>query len=266
MNLLVVNDDGIDARGIYELAKALAEEANVYVVAPHIQRSATGHGITVGKPITIKELDCEKYCKKAKMVMEISGMPADCVKLGLRYLSEKGIEIDYVFSGINHGGNLGTDTLYSGTVSAAIEGAICGKPSVALSANSHEPTHFSYACKLAVSTLHKMEKAKGRPMVLSINVPDLPKEKIKGVTYTRLGIREYEDWLLPKPNGHGEKEYWYHGNPVMYKSRNISIDVIADQEDYASITPLKFDLTDHNLIDEIKEWRIEDEGDTNQEG
>ncbi|MEG0662847.1 MAG: hypothetical protein RR472_06180, partial [Anaerovoracaceae bacterium] len=96
-------------------------------------------------------------------------------------------------------------------------------------------------------------------LTLNINVPNLPKEKIKGVKYTRLGVREYEEWFNPKENEQGEKEYWYHGSPVIYRSKDTRIDVIADQEDYASITPLKCDLTNKGLIKEIEQWRIENE-------
>lgn len=253
MNILVSNDDGINAQGIGELVKALSNIATVYVSAPHTQRSATSHAITVGKPITIKEVEFEN----AKMGLEVTGTPADCVKLGIKYFKAKGILMDMVFSGINHGGNLGTDTLYSGTVSAAIEGALGGIPSVAVSVNSHEPKHFSYACELAVNTFEAMAKNNKGVMTMNINVPDLPKEEIKGVKYTRLGVREYDEWFTPKETESGETEYWYQGKPVVYNSKNDSIDVIADQEKYASITPLKFDLTNHDLIEDIKKWRID---------
>lgn len=252
MNILVSNDDGINAEGIHRLVDALSAEGSVYVAAPHTQKSAAGHSITVGKPITITEVDFDG----AVLGLEVTGTPADCVKLGIKYLHAKGIEIDIVYSGINHGGNLGTDTLYSGTVSAAIEGALCGKPSVAVSVNNHEPVHFDYACELAVSTLRAMtENARG-VMTMNINVPDLPKNEIKGVRYTRLGVREYDEWFVPKETEDGKTEYWYRGTPVVYDSRNDSIDVIADQDNYASITPLKFDLTNHELIEDIKKWRI----------
>ena len=121
MNILVANDDGIKARGIYELVRALSEKADIYVCAPDSQRSASGHGITVSKPITLEETEFDN----AKLAFKISGTPADCVKIGMKILEQRNIKIDMVFSGINHGSNLGTDTLYSGTVSAAIEGTIC---------------------------------------------------------------------------------------------------------------------------------------------
>lgn len=156
MNILVSNDDGIQAQGIKELVKALSKEGNVYVSAPASQRSASSHALSVNDKITMKKVDFD--C--AAMAFEVSGTPADCVKLGLYVLKEKGINIDIVYSGINHGGNLGTDTMYSGTVSAAAEGLFRGLPAVAVSVNSHEAQHFEGACILAADVLTKVIKDK----------------------------------------------------------------------------------------------------------
>lgn len=253
MNILVANDDGIEARGIKELVKALSAKASVYVCAPDGQRSASGHGITVSTHITAKEVEFEG----AQLALKLSGTPADCVKLGMKILADRGIDIDMVFSGINHGGNLGTDVLYSGTVSAAIEGSICGVPSVAVSVNSHEAQHFEYACHLAVEAL---EKSKGRispDTVLNINTPNLPREEIKGLKYTTLGNREYKEFFKPVDIGDGIKAYRYTGEPVVYEGLPDTIDVIAMQEGYATITPVHRDLTDYKMIEEIKKWRID---------
>lgn len=253
MNILVANDDGIEARGIRELVKALSAKASVYVCAPDGQRSASGHGITVSTHITAKEVEFEG----AQLALKLSGTPADCVKLGMKILADRGIDIDMVFSGINHGGNLGTDVLYSGTVSAAIEGSICGVPSVAVSVNSHEAQHFEYACHLAVEAL---EKSKGRispDTVLNINTPNLPREEIKGLKYTTLGNREYKEFFKPVDIGDGIKAYRYTGEPVVYEGLPDTIDVIAMQEGYATITPVHRDLTDYKMIEEIKKWRID---------
>ncbi len=248
--ILVTNDDGINAEGIKILVKALSKKAEVYISAPHDQRSATGHGITVGKPITMTKVNFEG----AKMAVECTGLPADCVKLGQKYYESLGIKFNFVYSGINHGGNLGTDTLYSGTVSAAVEGALCKIPAVALSVNSHEPVHFEYIEELIESTFDNISKNLKAGTVLNINVPHLPKEEVKGIKFTRLGIREYREWFTPLAPPSDVTEYKYKGEPRKYDSTNTNIDVIADQEGYASITPLKFDLTDHEKINEIKEW------------
>lgn len=254
MNILVANDDGIDARGIKELARALSQIANVYVCAPHTERSACGHGITIGGPLTVKETEFPN----AKRAWEITGTPADCVKLGLKILQEEGIKIHMVCSGINHGANLGTDTLYSGTVSAAIEGNICGLPSIAVSIDDRDPKHFSYACDLVVKTVKIAKSKMGPKTVLNINVPHLPESEIKGTRVTKLGDREYEEWFEPKEDKYGGLEYWYSGVPVIYKDLPDDIDVFAVQEGYASITPLHYDLTSYELYEEVKEWQIEE--------
>lgn len=253
MNILVANDDGIQARGIKELVKALSEVAAVYVCAPDSQRSASGHGITVSKPIYCEEVEFDG----AELAIQLSGTPADCVKLGMKMLSDKGIKVDMVFSGINHGGNLGTDTLYSGTVSAAIEGIICGVPSAAVSVNSHEAEHFEYACHLAVETVKKAYGKLSADTVLNINTPNLPREEIKGLKYTTLGNREYNEFFTPVKTEDGRTAYKYTGDPVIYEGLPDTVDVIAMQDGYASITPLHRDLTAYELVEEVSEWRID---------
>lgn len=254
MKILVANDDGIRAEGINQLVRALSVEADIYVCAPHIQRSASGHSISIGEPIRIEEVDFEY----AVLALEITGTPADCVKLGLKVLETRGIKIDMVFSGINHGGNLGTDTLYSGTVSAAIEGSFNGVPSIAVSVNDHFPVNFQYACDLAVKTLKNVYGKLDSDTVLNINVPNLPSDQVKGVKYTRLGKREYENWFREKINEAGDNEYWYSGVPVVYQGLADDIDVKSMQDGYASITPLHYDLTSHKLIEDLKKWGIEE--------
>ena len=253
MNILVSNDDGIRAEGIYKLVEILSGEANIYVCAPHTQRSASGHGISVGRPVEVNEVQFDN----TKLALEMTGTPADCVKLGLRILADREIHIDMVFAGINHGGNLGTDTLYSGTVSAALEGCLGKKPSVAISVNSHFPEHFDFAQELALKTLRKSYGRLDNKTVISINTPNLPKSEIKGVKYARLGVREYNEWFKPKKSEEGIMQYWYSGIPVIYEGLPNDIDVIAMQEGYATITPLQCDLTNHELLKELKSWNIE---------
>lgn len=254
MNILIANDDGINARGIKELVNALSAEADIYVCAPESQRSASGHGITVSKPVIAEEVPFEN----AKLAYSLSGTPADCVKLGLKIYEELGINIDMVFSGINQGCNLGNDTLYSGTVSAALEGSICGKPSIAVSVDKHEAEYFEYACELAVKALKKSYGKLSPETVLNINTPNLPKDQIKGVIYTTLGRREYNEEFTPLETEDGKKAFIYSGTPVVYEDLPDTIDVIAMQNNYASITPLHRDLTAYGMVDEIKSWRIEE--------
>lgn len=253
MNILVANDDGIKAKGIFELVKALSIVADVYVCAPHVERSAAGHSITVREGLEAKEVPYEN----ARLAFEINGTPADCVKLGVLLLKNRDIKVDMVFSGINHGGNLGTDTHYSGTVSAAIEGCICGIPAVAVSVNNHKPMNFEVAAEVAVQTFQKSVGKLDGKTVLNINLPDVPKEELKGIKVTTLGPREYENCFESKTIENGSSQFWYSGIPVIYNNLPENYDVIAVQNGYASITPLHYDFTNYELVEEVKSWGIE---------
>ena len=277
LNILLTNDDGIYADGINELAKTLTAVADVYICAPEEERSASSHSITVRKPFKVKEIDHPA----AVWAASVAGTPADCVKVGVKVLRNRGVEIDMVFSGINHGANLGTDTLYSGTVQAAVEGALCDKPSVAVSVNSLSPKNWEPACRMALNCVEKAYGRLDKNTVLNINFPDVPEEELKGVRYTRLGIREYDDWIkpyeghdkakearsgakedeyiaVPQKNHIGGRMYIYGGQPVFFEELEDDIDIKAMQEGYASITPIKYDMTDHGLIDEVSSWKIDE--------
>lgn len=262
MNVLISNDDGVEARGLLELARALHEEVglDVYVCVPDGQRSASGHGITLGKSIYVSEVKIDH----AEKAYQTSGLPADCVKLGLELLRKEGIEIDMVFAGINHGGNLGTDTLYSGTVACAMEGSICGYPSAAVSVDHHQAKHFDYACELAVKTakayMKQIEEGTADcRTVLNINVPDRPKEELKGLKYTRLGDRKYIEIFINEEGSENlivPGNFQYTGTPVHYTDLPEDVDVIANQNGYATVTPIQSNLTDHEMVDRIREWDL----------
>jgi len=280
MNILVVNDDGVDAAGIHRLAQALTEGGHdVYVCAPTQQQSATGHGITIGRPVRMARVERAGF-PEAKAAVAMDGTPADCVKFGLELYGSQGVAIDAVFSGFNHGMNLGTDTLYSGTVSAAVEGAMCGLPAAALSISSNEsfhrtPAHFGYAMRLAQRVAAQMEAGgaeatyKGAAdaglgldyiyrhhTILNINVPDLPDAEIRGLKVAPLSYREYEEWFDRIDDGDAEGAgagYSYSGRPkVIGEAEAEESDIIANAEGYATITPLQFDLTSHALLEEAR--------------
>lgn len=257
MNILIANDDGIHAKGLRCLVATLSEIADVYVVAPHEQRSGAGQSIAMGKKLYFTEEKVEG----ARKAYSFTGTPTDCVKMGIQLFKLDGIEMDIVFSGINHGGNLGTDTLYSGTVGAAREGVINEKVSVAISVDSHDAEDFEYACKIAFDTakrigdnLHKM-----KPVVLNINVPDIDSSEIKGVKMTRLGVRDYDQWFSPIYLEDGRVEISYGGTPIGWddpnsKAKGMS-DVIANKEGYVTITPIGYDLTQEDVL-ESEFWGI----------
>jgi len=242
--ILVTNDDGIDARGIRMLVKTLSEAADVYVCAPVIEQSATGHGLTMGPGRYIDFI--ERQIPHARLAYAVTGKPADCVKMGLGFLeSQKGVTIDYVFSGINHGGNLGTDTVYSGTVSAALEGMICGKPAAAVSLGSHRAEHFEAVTKLAQLAFRMLVQRRDDDLtVLNVNVPDIPEDEVRGVLVTHLGRRDYEDFIVDNGGDADNYSCMYSGTPVVYDSDDLTIDTVAHQKGYATITPLHHDLTD----------------------
>ena len=272
MNILVVNDDGIDAIGIRKLAEALSGISDVYVCAPHRQRSATGHGITIGRIVCIDTFPFEGV----KQAVSMEGTPADCVKIGIEVYRDRGIEMDAVFSGFNHGMNLGTDTLYSGTVSAALEGALCGLPSAAISISSNEsyhrtPTHFDYAMKLTKMIAKSPAYAAGRRggkavpdinfirekhTILNVNVPDLPEEEILGTKVCPLSYRAYDEWFRATEDEDGRIGYHYSGAPLIVgEAAPEDSDIIAHGMGYATITPLKFDLTDNDVFSSVRaEW------------
>lgn len=294
MNILITNDDGSDARGLRELVRALREEAGatIYVCAPDGQRSATGHGITMNKPITVSEV----RIPGVEVAYETSGLPADCVKIAREFFGREGIQFDMLYSGINHGGNLGTDTLYSGTVSAAIEGSLCRIPSVAVSVDSHQAEHFEYACELAVNAAKAVEAqteagTADYRTVLNINTPNLPKDQIKGLRYTILGPREYDEIFVPSHMDSEEErlkrdaaraaggreegaaspevidavrhmhvtipgDFRYSGTPVHYPDLSEEYDVVANQDGFASITPIHADLTHYDMLEEIRRWNL----------
>jgi 5'-nucleotidase len=272
MNILVANDDGIDALGIHKLAEALSDVGDVYVCAPNRQQSASGHGITIGRVVCIEEVPFTE----AKGAISMEGTPADCVKIGLEIYRERGIEMDMVFSGFNHGMNLGTDTLYSGTVAAAVEGALCGLPAAAMSiatmfTNHRSPDQFETAMKMARfiarSELSSSSKRAGSDsrafdidfirhphVIFNVNIPNLPPDEIKGVKICRLSYGAYHEWFQERVNEEGRVGYHYSGIPmVIGEAEAEDSDIIANREGYVTVTPLQFDLTNRDMLDGLRE-------------
>lgn len=254
MNILVTNDDGVWAPGVQTLAKSLTEVGNVVLVAPSEEKSAIGHGITIRDPIRVDEIKIEGLNK----AWGLNGTPADCVKLGLQELL--GCDCGLVISGINHGPNLGTDVLYSGTVSAAIEGVILGIPSLAVSLASWDYRDFRVAAEITVGLVKKIiNEGKVLPpgTLLNINIPPVEKEKIKGIRITGLGPREYENRFEKRLDPRGKPYYWSIGKLLPSTGDSPDLDTLAVENNYVSITPLQFDLTNYRIIQEIKEWGLE---------
>lgn len=249
MNILISNDDGIQAEGIRRLAEALSVKGDVYVVAPDSQRSASSHALGLHNDLVLTEETDFPYAKKA---WKMSGTPADCVKLGMEILRREGLETDIVYAGINHGANIGTDTMYSGTVSAAAEGLFAGIPAVAVSVCDHFPKHFEGACSLAVAVFEQALTMKESGSLLSLNAPDLPLSEIKGVRAAQLGTLRYHDWFEePEP-----MVFRYSGGTVERPEQPADSDVCLTAEGYATIAVVKYNLNDYEMLKKINEWEI----------
>lgn len=244
MRLLLTNDDGIHARGIHTLVRVLSEIAEIYVVAPDRERSATGHSITVFEPIKATRT----RIPGAAASWIVGGTPVDCVKLAMaRLLKEK---VDMVISGINHGPNLGTDVLYSGTVSAAAEGVIMGSPSMAVSLDSYnENMNFEFPAQFTRRVVEEVMKTGiDAKTLLNVNIPDLSPGNIKGIRVTRLGVRNYDNLFEERQDPRGNTYYWLGGG-VIEEEQEPDSDVVAVKSGYISFTPIHLDLTDYRLID-----------------
>jgi len=246
MRILLTNDDGIHARGLHSLARELSSVAELYVVAPDRERSGTGHSITVFDPIRVIKANMTE----AKEAWIVGGTPVDCVKLGLSRLVAN---VDYVVSGINHGPNLGTDVLYSGTVSAAAEGVIMGVPSIAVSLNSYdENMEFDFAAKFTRNVVRvAMKRGIEKKTLINVNIPPLEVKDIKGIKITKLGVRNYDNLFEERQDPRGNTYYWLGGG-VIKEEQEAESDVLATQEGYISITPIRLDLTDYQLIQEYR--------------
>ena len=247
MRILLTNDDGINAKGIHTLINELNTIAEIYVVAPDRERSGTGHSITVFDPIKA----VETRIPGTKHGWVVGGTPVDCVKLAIsRLIDEK---IDLVVSGINHGPNLGTDVLYSGTVSAAAEGVIMGAPSISVSLDTYlRDSDFSYSARFTRQLISSvMEQGLDLTTLLNINIPSLPPSEIKGMRITRLGVRNYDNLFEERHDPRGNTYYWLGGG-VLEEEQHQDSDVNAVKQGFISITPVHLDLTDYKLIDKYQ--------------
>ncbi|WIV12500.1 5'/3'-nucleotidase SurE [Proteiniborus sp. MB09-C3] len=249
MRLLLVNDDGIDAIGIQALAKEFEKDYELVIVAPEGQRSAASHSITLSKPILVKKLDIPGIESKA---YSISGSPADCVRVALDKLVEE--PVDVVLSGINLGLNIGTDVLYSGTVSAAIEGNLYKIPSMAFSCEmGKEPNCFETAAKHAKSIFEKVkEDLIKNNIVLNVNFPCIKEEDIKGIKVCKIGGIVYDYYFVENKNGEDEITLAIEGRHKEEKEEET--DRFYLKEGYITVTPLHYDLTNYELMKKVKNW------------
>lgn len=249
MRLLLSNDDGILARGLETLEKAARPLGDVWVVAPDREQSATSHSLTLHHPLRPVQLGPQRW--------QVDGTPTDCVMLAIEALLPA--RPDFVFSGINHGPNMGEDVLYSGTVAAAMEGLALGVPSVAVSFAGRVLRSDDSLLDDHVEALSKLlQHLTALPQfpadtLLNVNIPAIPAKELKGVRLTRLGRRVFSDSLTPMKDPWGRDIFWIGGGSVAWSGSEDS-DFRAVKEGFISVTPLHLDLTAKDRLDDAERW------------
>ncbi|MBA3533779.1 MAG: 5'/3'-nucleotidase SurE [Ardenticatenales bacterium] len=253
-HILVTNDDGIDSPGLHALALALSEVGDVTVVAPDRNWSISGHQKTLARFLRADPYELPHAGVRA---FAASGSPADCVAMAAMGLLER--SLDLVVSGINKGPNLGQDITYSGTVAATFEAAIFGYPAVAVSLDSRDPTaSFQDAAQVAARIARRvLVEGLPRHSLLNINVPSLPATDWKGLQVTRLGRRDYLDTLARGVDPSGRPYYWITGEAPLGDIETSGTDIWAVHHGYVSVTPIRLDMTDHHLLDQVRAWNLE---------
>lgn len=251
MNILISNDDGIAANGIRVLTEELSKHHNVYVIAPDRERSAAGHSLTLHTPLRVEELDNGK--NGATRTWVTTGTPGDCVKIGINAILSEEEQPDIVISGINHGPNLGADILYSGTVSCAMEGAMLGVPSIAVSLASMSADYedFKFSAKFVASLLNKLKEFKFPPKsILNVNIPKLDADDIVGVAITELGRKMFTDAYEKRVDPRGKVYYWLAGE-LINEPDDAPTDIAAVRNNKISITPVTYEMTKTETIDDL---------------
>jgi 5'/3'-nucleotidase len=245
--ILVTNDDGIQSKGIIALARALREIGNVFIVAPNIQQSAVAHSLTLHRPLRVEKIRKNFYA--------VDGTPADCIHLGVNSILPKRPRL--IVSGINKGGNLGDDIIYSGTVSAAFEGTLLGIPSFAISLVSRSHFKFDMAARFALRVARRIiERGLPKNTFLNINVPNLDEKEIRSYQITHQGrLIHSGDGVIEKVDPRGRKYYWIGGGQLIF-DKGENTDVEAVSKSCISITPLNLDLTNYSSIRELKKWKL----------
>lgn len=249
MRVLLSNDDGVHARGLRALAEAFAGE-EVWVVAPDREQSAQSHAISLHRPLRITEVGPRRFA--------VDGTPTDAVWLGMNQVL-RGRRPDVVVAGVNHGPNLGNDVLYSGTVAAAMEGALLGTHALAVSLAAPPPHDFGPAAAFAVALARRLvAAAPPRPVLLNVNVPAGP---VRGWRATALGRRDYGTEVVEKVDPRGRKYYWIGGEGGARHDDIPGSDCNAIfAEGLATVTPLRLDWTHHDLQEALGGWAVDGYG------
>ncbi len=248
MNILVSNDDGILAPGISVLAEACRAVGQVTVVAPDREQSGTSHSLTLHRPLRPQRRHDGSF--------QVDGTPTDCVLLALGALMPE--RPDFLFSGVNHGPNMGEDVLYSGTVSAAMEAVTLGIPGIAFSLASREPELLTSYQPLLAALVRRITAVPTFPphMLLNINLPEVGADEVRGVKVTKLGSRYFSESLTRMKDPWGKEVFWIGGGEITWTG-DAESDHQAVHDGYISITPLQLDLTSYDLFETVRGWALE---------
>ena len=245
MKILLSNDDGILARGLGVLGEVCSGVGQVTVVAPDREQSGTSHSLTLHRPL--------RSTRRPDGSFQVDGTPTDCVLLALGMLMPE--KPDFVISGINHGGNMGEDVLYSGTVAAAFEGLVAGIPSIAISfAGSDLELLDSYRQRLE-RLVRRLVSVRDFPKetLLNINLPGIPADDVKGIKVTHLGSRVFHEEIAQMQDPWGKDIFWIGGGHVTWSGGTDS-DFRATRDGYISVTPLHMDMTNYKLLEVAQAW------------
>lgn len=250
MNILICNDDGIEAPGIEALYKVACEFGSVTVAAPDGERSAAGHAITIGKPIRTRRIEKNGVF----FGTAIDGTPADCVKLALNALIKE--PVDLVLSGINLGSNTGISTIYSGTVAAAREGVVHNIPSIAFSSCSYQTPHFETSAHVARKVLEQViEHGLPGHTLLNVNIPGVPLAELKEIRTAPMGQSRWIEKFHARKDPFGNDYYWLDGEQeILDDGEHVDINLI--EQHIASVTPIQLNLTDDTLLSSISHWQF----------
>ncbi|TCD47932.1 5'/3'-nucleotidase SurE [Chlorobium sp. N1] len=249
--ILVCNDDGIEAEGIHVLAASMKKLGNVTVVAPADPHSGMSHAMTLGVPLRIRE-----FRRNNRFFGHtVSGTPVDCIKVALSHIMKR--KPDLIVSGINYGSNTAMSTLYSGTVAAALEGAIQGVTSLAFSLSTYENADFTYAGKFARKLARRVLGEKlPEDTILSVNIPNVAEGEIAGVQVTGQGRSRWSEDAIERNDMYGNPYYWLNGT-LMLLDREMDEDEFAVRRNFVTITPLSCDLTRHSFKSTLEQWKLQ---------
>lgn len=250
--ILITNDDGITAPGIRNLVEAVKDLGKLVVVAPDKAQSGMGHAITIGHPLRMNKMDLFGGIE----AWQVSGTPVDCVKLAVDKILHG--KPDLCLSGINHGANHSINVIYSGTMSAAMEASIESIPSIGFSLMDYsyeaDFTTARFYIRKIVSSL--LQKKMDKHLLLNVNIPSIPQDLVKGIKICKQAYAKYEEDFEERKDPHGKKYYWLTGEFINF-DKGRDTDVWALNNNYISVVPVQFDLTNYKLKAQLeKNWKI----------